>query len=585
MFRGLPTASLPVGKLFANPYLFAVPGCQRPYSWTTKEGGQLLGDLAEACGFDGDGESAPDYFLGTIILLDPEADEAPPPASAGPRVYEVVDGQQRLVTISILAGVLRDFEDNDAGEPGDEPSLADRLHAMVAITPGTRDLTTWPGRIELRNEDKRFLEQHVYTRGNKPEQPADGPASPACSVEAVHALFQSELGSVSRAERKRLAAYLIDYCHVVVIISRDIDRAHRLFTVLNERGKPLDRNDIVKAEVLRGLSGAAASPIVEKWEAAQQMVGAEFETFLGALRLTFGLHRLPIIAGVRQVVRTYGSERFVDEVLVPNARASLAIRTFAGGPQAVAYPGLAGSLGALNRLGRSDWVPAALLAMARFESEPEAAVVLVGEIERFAYLLRLLCYGAGKRERRFAPVIDAIRNRAGDVELARAFDISKDEMRTIAFHLKDLHKRNAAMARLVLMRIEDVVAGTPLAADPRVYTVEHVLPSRPAVTSEWRRLYPEAEKRAECQASLGNLALFTDRQNERAKNRDFADKLAIYKEPQPGLMPLLTNAAILESETWQVGDIEAREARFLEIIGQLWRLDSGGAAPAVRMSG
>ncbi|MHA1574220.1 MAG: DUF262 domain-containing protein, partial [Alphaproteobacteria bacterium] len=72
MFSVLPTASLTVLDLFSTPFHYTVPCYQRPYSWTNKEAGQLLEDILAAAGLGGDGAPAePDYFIGTIILLDP----------------------------------------------------------------------------------------------------------------------------------------------------------------------------------------------------------------------------------------------------------------------------------------------------------------------------------------------------------------------------------------------------------------------------------------------------------------------------------------------------------------------------------
>ncbi|MFZ4449103.1 DUF262 domain-containing protein, partial [Klebsiella pneumoniae] len=91
MFRGLPTASLAVTQLFNNPYHFTVPAYQRPYSWTTDQAGQLLDDLTSAAGLSTGTPALPDYFLGAIVLLDPEMDgPQPPPAFSGPRVFQVV---------------------------------------------------------------------------------------------------------------------------------------------------------------------------------------------------------------------------------------------------------------------------------------------------------------------------------------------------------------------------------------------------------------------------------------------------------------------------------------------------------------
>src|SRR5690606_23648732 len=95
---------------FSTPFHFSVPCYQRPYSWRVDEAGQLLDDVLTAAGVDGSAAPAePDYFLGAILLLDTAGGDLPKSREREPRRFEIVDGQQRLVTLAILAAVLRDL--------------------------------------------------------------------------------------------------------------------------------------------------------------------------------------------------------------------------------------------------------------------------------------------------------------------------------------------------------------------------------------------------------------------------------------------------------------------------------------------
>ena len=108
MFPGLPTASLTLTHLFSSPFHFSVPCYQRPYSWTTVEAGQLLDDVSAAAGLGGADAAEPDYFLGTILLLDGTGGDLPKAREREPRMFEIIDGQQRLVTLALLTAALRD---------------------------------------------------------------------------------------------------------------------------------------------------------------------------------------------------------------------------------------------------------------------------------------------------------------------------------------------------------------------------------------------------------------------------------------------------------------------------------------------
>ena len=583
MFRGLPTASLPLVQLYASPYLFTIPAYQRPYSWTTKEASQLLEDVSLAAGLSDAEPATPDYFLGAILLLDPEGDSsAPPPPFSGPRQFEVVDGQQRLVTLAIMASILRDLEDQDGPPESEAQSLAGRLDAMVSPSRDERDITSRRSRIQLNSGEQAFLEAHIlarHPRAPEPEQDAPGENG----IQTVHEQLWRELEGLGREERRRLATFLIEDCHVVVIITREIDRAHRLFTVLNERGKPLDRKDILKAEVLRKLPANSAGKAIALWETAQNTLGPEFENFFSHLKTIYGNQKLPIIASVRSLVREHGSEQFVENVLTPLADGLNHIRSYDQNPQILRDPALTGALVSLNRLAKSDWVPAAMLAMSSFEAAPERTSAVMVEIERLAFIVRILGLGADKRQRRFAGVVDAIKAGGGDPLASTAFDIAREEQRTVTYHLKDIHRRNAPLAKLLLMRIEDDLAGTPLNIDPAALSVEHVLPQRPAPTSNWRKLFPEAEVREVFQNSLGNLCLVTSKQNERAKNREIAEKLAIYRDGVPGQQPFVSNRIIFEAKSWHTPEIKTREAVMLNTIARIWRIETIPAAPVPKL--
>src|SRR5215218_3527249 len=94
----------PIHTVFSNSFIFAIPDYQRSYSWTTEQAEELLSDLLDAMGDDGVPiESLNPYFLGSIVLIKE-------PSAAG---SEVIDGQQRLTTLTILVSVIRSLAPAD----------------------------------------------------------------------------------------------------------------------------------------------------------------------------------------------------------------------------------------------------------------------------------------------------------------------------------------------------------------------------------------------------------------------------------------------------------------------------------------
>ncbi|MDB6183276.1 DUF262 domain-containing protein [Paracoccus fistulariae] len=85
----------PLAKIFSSDFEFIIPRYQRPYAWEIDQAQNLFQDLKDFS------QAAPDegYFLGSVVLI--KNDDAPK--------AEVIDGQQRLTTLTILLAVLVDF--------------------------------------------------------------------------------------------------------------------------------------------------------------------------------------------------------------------------------------------------------------------------------------------------------------------------------------------------------------------------------------------------------------------------------------------------------------------------------------------
>ena len=130
-------------KVFSSDFEFTIPDYQRPYSWGAEQALQLLDDLEGA--LERDVEDP--YFLGSIVLVK----EPSSPSS------QVIDGQQRLTTLSLLFAVLRDLTTND--------QLRQELSEFVVEQGRIMAGTEARPRLTLRPRDADFFLQHVQTEG------------------------------------------------------------------------------------------------------------------------------------------------------------------------------------------------------------------------------------------------------------------------------------------------------------------------------------------------------------------------------------------------------------------------------------
>ncbi len=131
-----------ISKIFSDEFSFTIPIYQRPYGWTIDESSALLDDLLSFLGDDKQSmdELSP-YFLGSIVLIKRDSPSA-----------EVVDGQQRLATLTILLAVLRKLT---AAKFAD--GLTHYLYQQGRLVEGTQNSY----RLTLRDSDAEFFRDYV----------------------------------------------------------------------------------------------------------------------------------------------------------------------------------------------------------------------------------------------------------------------------------------------------------------------------------------------------------------------------------------------------------------------------------------
>ena len=562
--------ALSLEQLFADPFLFDAPVYQRPFAWTVDEAGRLLDDLlaAHEGGEEAGSLLGSDYFIGAILLDDPMQTQAMPagwPWTGTARAFNVVDGQQRLVTLTILFCVLRDLI--AARSPATAFALSKCIRGEAAAQSAASERT----RVRLRGQENAFLADNVQRRGACQETtPNDGLTPAQQRILDVREHFQSELAERDPIDLSGFAKFLLDHCTVVAITTRNIDRAHRMFTVLNNTGKDLARSDILKAELLGAIDPAIAGSYVAFWDETAARLDADFEPLFSHIRTVQGKAGGAIIAATRQLIADAGGAvPFIDNVMRPAARVLSQVTgcQHNGAPQSAE---ISQSLRYLSWLQGSEWVPVLIAGWLRNENDPAALLAFIKELDAQGYGMRILGLGADKRAQRLAPVLAAIRAGGSLQKAADAMAFSKDDLRAISKNLRDLHMRNPTTCKLVLLRINDYLSERPEHADPAAMTVEHVLPLKPAHASLWRVWYPNADERTQCAASLGNLTLVSRAQNEKARNLDFEVKLPIYFPPGNSVSPRILEEFRGRNE-WRPEDVRQREANMFEAINRLWR--------------
>ena len=548
----------PILDIFCDKYLFSIPSYQRPYAWTTEQTSELIDDITTACGDSEDVSNASPYFLGSIVLikdtLKPEAD--------------VVDGQQRLTTLTILLAVLRDLA---------EPKIGQAIHNYICQTGDPIKGTSDVFRLTTRERDADFFRGIVQADATTGKLPDARQFRDARARMVENATFLRErLAARTEDQRRRLTMYLVQRCYLVVVAASDQESAFRIFSVLNSRGMDLSPADILKAEIIGALPGSQQDLYNSKWEDIEDELGRErFAELFGHIRMIHRKQKMQgtLIAEFREFVPTRKDPaKFIDAELSPYADAyqevtDQAFESFKHADE------INRQLAHLSRLDNFDWQPPAIEVIARRSNEPDFVLRFLSDLERLAYGLFLMRSDPSDRIRRYGKLLGSIQ--AGDDLFADGSPLQLDDAEKKAVR-QSLDGDIYTVTRIrmpLLLRLDELLSGGSAVYNSTIVSVEHVLPQNPPTGSQWLVDFPTEADREYWVHKLANLVLLTRRKNSQASNLGFLEKKSKYFSTKAGVSNFALTSKVLSESAWTVDTLKSRQTELKGAIEKLWRLE------------
>lgn len=557
--KDLTAGEYALRKIFSSDYEFTIPDYQRPYAWGKEQALQLLDDLEGALARDTDEP----YFLGSIVLVK---------AGSDPRA-EVIDGQQRLTTLSILFAVLRDLTQNS--------KLAAEL-AKVVVEPGEILAGTQAKpRLTLRKRDAKFFADRVQTECATEDLVAlDDAHLKTDAQKAIRdntAALRDRVAAWPDDKQQRLAAMLGTRTFLVVVSTPDLNSAHRIFSVMNARGLDLTPSDIFESKVIGDVSDQDAAEYADKWEQEEVDLGRDaFANLFGHVRMIFKKERATKVLLQEfdeQVLSKYlpGKGReFVDEVLIPYSDAYEHLLT-QNYPDDVNWSPVNTWLRRLMQVDNDNWQAPALWALKEHGNDPAYLSEFLRKLERLAASMLLRRVYATPRGSRYGELLKQLEK--GDGLSATAFDLTPEELAETKDRLADRIYLVAPVRKYVLLRLDDLLAKQPgVSYQHKMITVEHVLPQNPKDSSVWKQDFTD-EERLRWTHRLGNLVLLNRAKNSEAQNYDFAKKKANYFTSANGSAVFALTTQVLTQDEWTPAVIEARQTDLLAVLHKEWELN------------
>lgn len=576
--QGISAEVVSVETLFARGH-FHPATVQREYQWSRPNFETLLSDLrgvldvaapapaaelaeGAATGDDDDpldaqlipampadsAHAIATYYLGALILK---------PLPGGR--FDVYDGLQRLTTLTILAAVLRDLTKT--------PALASRLEQLVLVDNGSPRLT-------LRNGAALLLEEvQAASEAGKIRRERYGLTDTELRLRAAARYFLFQLRTWPPDRIDQFAVGMLEKTCVGLTLVDDERIARQIFVATNLHGVRLNRVDLFKGQLMETAgSPAVVDQINAAWIKLENWIGADIEQFL--LAVDFIERRRPQSIDCLTQLAVHLAAAHPGDKIVPwitdlerHAKAWIELH---GKMQTLGTRPVDRDIWKLRFFWWPEWKPLALLWYSDYLSKCNASGRAPPQTwkafgRRFAALHRrclaiiLADYTPGERALIFGKAITQSKQSHDPLNIALSFDaIAIAKMRqSLSVPLTDDEKRHATVrwieANLWGELLPDHIAST---------TIEHVLPQRSDLASQWRVDFPADDERYDAAHSLGNLACLDFKRNKSLNNSDYAAKRAEYQR-DPAYKTLQDVAT---HPVWTATEVRNREARLIDYV-------------------
>ena len=552
-----------LAKIFSDDYVFTIPGYQRPYAWGVEQAQELFDDLLSALGAAPEqlSEAAP-YFLGSIVLIkgDTSAEAT------------VVDGQQRLTTLTLLLSAIRATVQDAAVQTG----ITKRIYEHGDVVSDTQARY----RLSLRERDRDFFREYVQHEGGlQLLAPLNAKLPDAqARLRANAGVFMDGLVKLNQPDLVRLVQFIITRCYLVTVATPDLDSAYRIFGVLNSRGLDLSATDILKAEAIGGIELELRESYTKKWEDEEEDLGRDdFGDLFSHIRMVYRKAKPQgtLLKEFKEHVTPFQKPRkFLDEVLLPMAQAFGELRNADFASQKHAEQ-VNEHLSWLNRLEFTDWVPPALTYFVRHRNEPELILSFFRDLERLSYSMLVRKSGVNERIERFSTLTGAIEKERDLTALTSPLQLTPLEQHATYVALNGpLYETHSPRALgILLLRLDRLMSDASASYQHTVVSVEHVMPQQPAPNSQWLNWVTDPQEHQRWVHRLGNLTLLSRSKNSAASNFDFEKKKTAYFT-KGGVSSFALTTQVLQHSTWTVDVMQQRQDVMLSAMETHWRLQN-----------
>lgn len=557
----LDTKTVHFNEIIGNGKIYRVPAFQRDYSWEQDNWEDLWNDI-EAL------KSDEAHYLGTIVLQSTDKKE-----------FAIIDGQQRLTTLSLLAlAIIKEIK-NLAADGQDPDNNAERVELLIRQYIGQKDPSslTYSSKLFLNENNDGFYQQRLLQF----KDPLDARRLSDSDLllwksfcyfqEKIRKHFPNPTGGTLADFLSRVVGEGMLFIQIVV---EDELNAYTVFETLNSRGMELSSTDLLKNFLFSKVAASRSdlANVKTQWKKIIDLVGLKgfpvfLRYFLMATRKLVSKEYL--FREIRQFVRTD------EEVFALLDQLEL----FAMHYMAFDNPEddywkhdkeLVSLIRSLQAFRVTQWKPLGMVASTKWDS---------ADFKRLLKAITALSFRYNVIARKQTNDMEKVYSKAAvqlfhgewksvqDVISAlREIYIPDEDFRKY-FEVKSFNTRNTQerkLARYTLYHLEaQQEGGSQFHFELDEGTIEHILPE--SYPDAWKEYFSEEEYERNV-FLLGNLTLLEPSKNRKADVESMEEKSEIYQSSKFAL------TRKINSQTWNPAKVKDRQEQLAKLATAVWRI-------------
>lgn len=542
---------------------FIIPVFQRDFSWTQEQCQQFWSDVTRASGLVTNGS----HFIGSIVYVAAER------SNAAFQRWLLIDGQQRMCTLTLLMVALRDHIHSTGWSGTDDGPTVKKIDAYYLKNKNESGKRQF--KLMLRRKDNSTLQALV--NGTAPSDLGN-----ECSELLVDAYeyFRGVL-CTPNVDPETIYHGIARLNVVDVTLDRNIDNPQLVFESMNSTGVDLRQSDLVRNFLLMGLNESEQTRLFDEyWSKIESLFRTSGNAFDGFLR--------DYLALIRRETKQVRADRIYDEfktfwnqdesrrlerLLADMNRIARSYASFLG-IAPMQRPWLADAMSHMRSLNTTQ----ALLVMRLYDYHQQDQLSndeFIKAIELIeSYLTRRAVLGMQTRGywSVFARIAHDLNSdlvlESLQVSFARLrgnYRFPNDEEFVRGLREHDLY--NLRVCKHILERLEN--AGYREPSPVQDYSIEHIMPQDITNSPEWQEMIGEnfTEDHPAWVHRLGNLTLTA--YNSTYSNRPFELKKNVEGGFRHSAVRL--NEDIRDELQWTIGEIQQRADRLANRALGIWR--------------